>query len=226
MYHQYPEAKDNEKFNNAIKVFNDNQKIKDAVKKKIRVNNIAKGIKNAYPTAGEFVDFINTVISELTTKEQEREEYKQIKQGTASIGETDYWMIPCHTFKEAHDAAFKYVGNLPRLTKEEITNKYGIETPRPGSFYSTNKTPEEFLEFMKTEDNFFMTPSWCNTADDYYFNEKYNLTTKPHENPKCYIFISKKYPNVRFCVTLKKEKEKVADIKGEEIEISIKETKL
>ena len=227
MYHQYPEAKDNEKFNNAIKVFNNNQKIKEVVKKKISLNgNIAKSIKNAYPTAGEFVELINTVINELTTKEEEREEYNQIKQGTASIGETDYWLIPCHTFEEAHEAAFKYAGNLPRLTKEEITNKYGIETPRPASFYNTNKTPEEFLEYMKNEDKFFMAPSWCISADDYYFNERYNLTTKPHENPKCYIFISKKYPNVRFCVTLKKEKEKVADIKGGEIEVSIKETKL
>ena len=220
MYHQYPEAKDNEKFNNAIKLFNDNQKIKEAVKKKINVNNIAKGIKNAYPTADKFVEFINTVISELTTKEREREEYKQLKQGTASAGETDYWMIPCHTFKEVHDAAFKYVGNLPRLTKEEITNKYGIVTPKPATFYKTNKTPAEFLEYMKNEDNFFMAPSWCIAANKEFF-EGYELETSENEKPLCYVFISKKYPNVRFCVVLIKEDKPLKEIlQGEKIKIT------
>ena len=203
MYNQYPEAKDNDEVNKAIKTFNTNNKIKDAVKKKINVNgNIAKSIKNVYSTADKFVKFINTVSKELTTKEQEREEYKQLKQGTASMGETDYWLIPCHTFKEAHAAASRYTGDLPRLSKEEITNKYGINTPKQATFYRTGKTPADFLEYLKNEDRFFVAPSWCVAADERYFNVRYNLKTKPDEKAKCYIVISKKYPNVRFCVVL------------------------
>ena len=199
MFKQYPEDVENKDFKAAITAYNSDPKLKEALKHAVKPQgNIAVSIKKQCPTGADFITLINSLISNA----KDKEEYKQLKQGTVSAGETDYWMIPCHTFKEAHDAAFKYAGNLPRLSKEEITNKYGIDTPQPGTFYNTNKTPEEFLEYMKNEDRFFMAPSWCVAADDYYFTERYNLATEPHEKPKCYIIISKKYPNVRFCITL------------------------
>ena len=199
MFKQYPEDVENKDFKAAITAYNSDPKLKEALKHAVKPQgNIAVSIKRRYPTA---VDFVN-LIKSLTDTAKEKEEYKQIKQGTASVGETDYWLIPCHTFKEAHEAAFKYAGNLPRLTKEEITNKYGIVTPKPATYYETDKTPAEFLEYMKNEDRFFMAPSWCVAADDYYFTERYNLETSEDETPLCYVFISKKYPNVRFCIAL------------------------
>ena len=36
MYHQYPEAKDNDDFNNAIKAFNSDPKLKEALKHKVK----------------------------------------------------------------------------------------------------------------------------------------------------------------------------------------------
>ena len=249
MYRLYPKAKDDEKFNNAIKIFNSNENnIKDAVKREIIKSdieikgNIAKAIKDKFPNSSSFVTFIKRLSKKLKRektlsikKQKELEqnkshqlmvkannEYKQIVAGKLNASPTDYWMIPCRTFEELRSATGKYTGKLPKLGKGRITKEYGIITPQPGSSYGTNKTPEEFLEFMKTEDDFFMAPTWCVAANKSYFDD-YKLQTSKDENPRCYVFISKKYPNVRFCVTLKKGNEKIADIKGENIQISTKE---
>ena len=199
MFKQYPEDAENKDFKAAITAYNSDPKLKEALKHAVKPQgNIAVSIKRQYPTGADFVKLINSLISNA----EDKEEYKQIKQGTVSAGETDYWMIPCHTFDETHNAAFKYVGNLPRLTKKEITNKYGIDTPQSGTFYNTNKTPAEFLEYMKNEDKFFMAPSWCIAANNEHFDD-HNLITSKDEKALCYVIISKKYPNVRFCITLK-----------------------
>lgn len=203
MYRLYPEEKENSKFGEAIKVFNSNNKIKEAIKKQVPSGgNLAASIKKQFPIGEDFINLVNDLLSELNEKEKEREEYRNIKQGNFSGSEMDFWLIPCHTFDELHEAAFKYTGNLPRLSNEEITNEYNIKAPKPATKYRTQETPEEFLERMKKEDRFFMTPSWCVAANESYF-ETYNLHTEKNEKPRCYVIISKRYPNVRFCITLK-----------------------
>ena len=204
MFKQYPEDVENKDFKAAIASYNSDPKLKEALKHAIKPQgNIAVSIKSKYPTGADFVKLINSLIKNA----KDREEYKQLKQGTTSVGETDYWMIPCHTFEELRKAAFMYGGNLPRLSNKEIWNEYGIKAPKSATHYETDKTPEEFLEFMKKENRFFMTPSWCIAGSEKgqeYFND-YELTTEKGEKPLCYIFISKKYPNVRFCITLIKD---------------------
>lgn len=201
MYRLYPDGKDNDAFNKAIKDYNSpDNKIKDMVKRKVSINgNVAKSIKELYPTPAKFVEFINS----LTQSIKDKEEYKEIKQGKAKSNSKDFWLIPCHTFEEAHKAASMYSGGLPRLSNKEIEERYGIEAPGEGSQYKTNKTPEEFLEYMKNEKNFFMMPSWCVAAGKGYFNT-YSLKTEPNESPLMIVVISKVYPNVRFAIVLRK----------------------
>ena len=199
MFKQYPEDAENKDFKAAITAYNSDPKLKEALKHAVKPQgNIAVSIKSKYPSGADFVKLIDSLIKNA----KEREEYNQLKKGTSSAGETDFWLIPCHTFEEAHEAAFKYTGKLPILTKKEITNKYGIETPEAATSFKTNQTPAEFLEYMKKEDRFFIVPTWCIAANERYFNKRYKLATNPDEKVKCYIIISKKYPNVRFCITL------------------------
>lgn len=238
MYNLYPKAKNDDEFNKAIKIFNSNEnKIRDAVKKEIITSgieikgNIAKAIKNKCSDAASFISLIKTLSEKLekektasTRKREELEqseshrlkvkrdnEYRRIMSGKLDVPATDYWLIPCHTFEEAHEAASKYAGNLPKLSKEKITEKYGIDTPEAANFFKTKQSPKDFLEFMKNENKFFIVPTWCVAAGAGYFNNTYKLATKPDEKAKCYIIISKKYPNVRFCLTLKGKKAVLKD---------------
>lgn len=203
MYRLYPDAKDDSSFNNAIKDYNSSDnKIKELVKRKISINgNVAKSIKELYPNAEDFVKFIDS----LTQSIKDKEEYKEIKKGNAKSNSKDFWLIPCHTSEEAHKAASMYSGGLPRLSNEEIEKEYGIKAPKSATMYKTDKTPEEFLEIMKNEKRFFMTPSWCVAGSEngsYYF-DRYQLNTKQNEPAKMYVIISKAFPNVRFAITLK-----------------------
>ena len=196
MFKQYPEDVENKDFKAAIASYNSDPKLKEALKHTIKPQgNIAVSIKRQCPTGADFVKLIDSLIKNA----KDKQEYKQLKQGTVSAGETDYWMIPCHTFKELHEAAFKYTGNLPRLSNDEIESKYNIAVPEEATHYETSDSPAEFLEKMKNQNRFFMAPSWCVAANKDYFDD-YELETSKNEQPLCYVFISKKYPNVRFYV--------------------------
>ena len=196
MFKQYPNDKENPKFIKAINDYNSDPKLKEALKHIVKPQgNIAVSVKKQYPTGTDFVNLINSLIK----KAKDRQEYKEIKKDSSDVNEADYWIIPCHTFEELHKAAFMYGGNLPRLNNEEISKQYEIEVPEEGTYYETEDTPEEFLNYMKEEDRFFMAPSWCVAANKEYF-DGYKLKTEKTEKPLCYVFISKKYPNVRFCV--------------------------
>lgn len=198
MYRLYPEEKENPKFKAAIERYNSDPKLKEALKRAIKPQgNIAVSIKKQYPSGIKFINLIDSLIK----KEEEKQEYREIKKGNSNVNETDYWIIPCRTFKEAHAAAFKYAGNLPRLSNDEIKRKYNILVPEEATYYETSDSPAKFLKKMKNENRFFMTPSWCVAANQDYF-DTYKLKTSEDENPLCYVFISKKYPNVRFCVVL------------------------
>lgn len=126
----------------------------------------------------------------------------------------DFFVYPCHTFEEAHSAAFSHTGSLERLSNNKIKKKYKINVPEPANYYKTNKTPAEFLDFLKSAP-FFMSPSWCVTANKNHW-DVYNLSTEKNEQPKCYIIISKAYPNVRFCIVLNEER-KVCNIGSDSV---------
>lgn len=71
MYRQYPEDKDNDDFNNAIKAFNSDPKLKEALKHKVKPQgNIAVSIKRQYPTGADFIKLINSLISNAKDKEE------------------------------------------------------------------------------------------------------------------------------------------------------------
>lgn len=193
----------NHKVLTAIQIFNGNNLIKDKVKQDLKnPPNIAQALVKSFPDPQDLVNYINNVQQNFAEKEQQNKEKKQRKEQAAAISD-DLFIYPCHTFKEAHSAAFSHTGSLKRLSNSQIKNKYGIDVPEPARFYETDKSPAEFLEFMKTAP-FFMNPSWCVTANKDYWDE-YELSTEKKESPKCYIIISKQYPNVRFCITLDEE---------------------
>lgn len=195
----------NHKVLTAIQIFNGNNLIKDKVKQDLKnPPNIAQALVKSFPDPQDLVNYINNVQQEFVEKEQQNKEKKQRKEQAAVVSE-DLFVYPCHTFKEAHSAAFSHTGSLKRLSNSQIKNKYGIDVPEPARFYKTDKSPAEFLEFMKTAP-FFMNPSWCVAANEDYWDE-YDLSTEKKESPKCYIIISKQYPNVRFCITLEKKNE-------------------
>lgn len=198
MFNQYPEDKENPKFKEAISAYNSNPKIKEVLKRIVKPQgNIAVSIKKQYPTG---TDFIN-LIADIVEKEKDRELYNSAKAGNYQGDVKDFWLIPCRTFEDVHDTIYKYTGKLPRLTNEEIKAKYNVNTPPPAEFYKTDKSPEEFLEMMKKENRFYIRPSWCIAYGRQYFN-LYHLKTNADEKPRCYVLISKVYPNIRFCITL------------------------
>lgn len=198
MFNQYPDDKENPKFKNAISTYNSNPKIKEALKRIVKPQgNIALSIKKQYPTG---TDFIN-LISDIVKKEEDRELYNSAKAGNYQGDVKDFWLIPCRTFEDVHNTIYKYTGKLPRLTNNEIKAKYNEKTPEAAEFYETDKSPEEFLEIMKKEDRFYMRPSWCIAYGKHHFDH-YHLETTEGEKPKCYVLISKAYPNVRFCISL------------------------
>lgn len=193
----------NHKVLTAIQIFNGNNLIKDKVKQDLKnPPNIAQALVKSFPDPQDLVNYINNVQQNFAEKEQQNKEKKQRKEQAAAISD-DLFIYPCHTFKEAHSAAFSHTGSLKRLSNSQIKNKYGIDVPEPATFYKTDKSPAEFLEFMKTAP-FFMNPSWCVAANEDYWDE-YELSTEKKESPKCYIIISKQYPNVRFCITFEKK---------------------
>lgn len=114
----------------------------------------------------------------------------------------DFYVYACRTFEKAQRIAqFYHTGSLPKLSNEEIHEKYNVNVPKPATHYDTDKTPAEFLEEMKSAP-YFMNPSWCICANkDRYWEDMYNIDPSTNSEPaRCYIVISKKWPNVRFCI--------------------------
>ena len=100
MYTLYPKAKDDDKFNNAIKIFNSNEnKIKDAVKKELKDSsikiegNIANAIKNKCPNDASFITFIKSLSEKLKKEREEstrkREELEQSKSHRLKVKAND-----------------------------------------------------------------------------------------------------------------------------------------
>lgn len=190
----------NQKVLAAIQLFNNNNLIKNKVKQDLKnPPNIAQALVKTFPNPSDLINYISGVQQGFAEKERQNAEKKQ-RTYAASTASDDFFIYPCHTFEEAHSAAFSHTGNLERLSNKEIKKKYGVNVPEPATFYKTDKSPSEFLEFMKSAP-FFMNPTWCITADKDNW-DVYCLTTEKEERPRCYIIISKHYPNVRFCIAL------------------------
>ena len=207
-------------FDNAIKTFNNNQQVKNTIKKEIEPGGYLAGqIKKKYKTKKKFVDAISDLLDKFNKgvekgkskdydgKNEVSQEYAEIQKAIKAgeepdVDDKDFWVIPCRTYKQLHSVAQKYTGILPMLSRDEIQSEYDINVPEKASYYETSKTPEQFLEYMKNQTNFFMDPSWCIVKNEDFF-DRYGLKARENEKPKCYVFISKKYPNVRFCLTLK-----------------------
>lgn len=194
--------------------------IKDKVKKDLKnPPNIAIALVNSFPNPQDLIEYINGVQQSFVEKDQQNKERKQRKEQAEKVS-GDFYVYPCHTFEEAHSASFSHTGSLERLSNEEIKKKYKIEVPEPASHYSTTKSPAEMLEFMKSVP-FFMNPSWCITAGERWWNS-YKLSTSKDEIPKCYIIISKAYPNIRFCIVLEDNDTHIDKMTDESITISKK----
>ena len=245
MYRLYPEQKDNMDFKDAITFFNTHKQVKDGIKKMIKDDeniessgNLADDIKKKFDTGEKFIAAVTNLLDVLNTsiekgkkksygwKKQIGQEYAKILQAVKAgqepdVDDTDFWLIPCRTYEELHGVSQKYTGILPILSRDKIESEYGVEVPKEATHYKTSRTPEWFLEYMKKQTNFFMDPSWCVAKNERYFNG-YKLETPKDEKPRCYVLISKKYPNVRFCITLRTEEKALKEIfyKEEKIKVS------
>lgn len=122
----------------------------------------------SFPNPQDLIEYIVGVQQSFVEKDQQNKEKKQRKEQAEKVS-GDFYVYPCHTFEEAHSAAFSHIGSLERLSNGEIKKKYKIKVPVPASFYRTTKSPAEMLEFMKTAP-FFMSPSWCVTANKDHWN--------------------------------------------------------
>lgn len=67
--------------------------------------------------------------------------------------------------------------------------------------YETKLSDEDFINIYKTAP-FFIRPTWCisGTVHGKKSFVNHDIETKGTEVAKCYIIISKEYPNLRFCV--------------------------
>lgn len=219
MYRVYSkdEETNDEDFDNAIKTFNNNQQVKDGIKKMIEPGGYLAGqIKKKFTSRKEFVDAVSKLLDEFNKglekgenknydgKNEIGQEYAEIQQAIkdgkkTNVSETDFWLIPCRTYEQVHSVAQKYTGNLPILSRDEIKKRYDVLVPGDAQHYDDKMTPEEFFEWAKNEDKFFMDPSWCVAKDKNWF-DSYDLEVGDDEWPKCYVVISKLYPNLRFCI--------------------------
>lgn len=237
MYKAYPEEKNNMTFNDAIKFFNTHAEVKNGIKKMVEPGgNLAVQIKKRFKTGQEFIDVVFALIDKLNKsvekgqsknyawKNEIGKEYneiqREIKSGkTPNVSENDFWVIPCRTYEELHSVTQKYTGNLPVMSRDEIKKRYNIEVPEDAQHYDDEMTPEEFFEWAKNEDRFFMDPSWCIAKNESYF-DGYHLSVYKEELPRCYVIISKLYPNLRFCIQMKgKPSFETYFIEGDDIKI-------
>ena len=219
MYRVYSkdEKTNDANFDNAIKTFNNNQYVKNAIKKMFKPGGYLAGqIKEKFKTKQEFVDAVSELLDEFNKgvekgknknydgKNEVSQEYIEIQQAIKDgkdpdVSETDFWVIPCRTYEQVHSVAQKYTGNLPILSRKEIKERYGVEVPINVQQYNKKMLPIECFEWLKYEDRFFMDPSWCVAKDKSWFSS-YDLEVGDDEQPKCYVVISKLYPNLRFCI--------------------------
>ena len=186
----------------AFEMFSKNPNIKRIIKSQLGTVNgsIEKAIATKFQSPEDFINAVDAASQQDKASAQKGQAKEQMNKNISANENNGYWLIPCKTFEEAKRAAQMHKGNLPTLSFDKLRNEYGINAPKPAEHYETHKSPAEFLEFMKSA-KFFMSPSWCIAADKTYWNE-YELNCEPDESPRCWIIISKKWPNVRFCITL------------------------
>lgn len=232
MYKAYPEEKNNTLFDDAINFYNKFPEVKNGIKKMVKVDgNLAKNIKEKFKTGQEFIDAVLDLTSQLDKSKKEnakrdeiKREYKQIQKDAKSNKtqkqfENDFWLFPCKTYKELHTIICKYIGQLPMLSRKMIKAKYNVEVPEKGRCYDCDMSPKEFFEWAKNEDRFFMDPSWCTAKNERFF-KRYDLEVEENENAKCYVVISKLYPNLRFCISKGAGDDKMIFLDGDEITIT------
>lgn len=192
----------NENLKNAYNTFSKNPNIKRIIKNELGTINgsIEKAIALKYIEPEDFIKAVEAA-SQENTKSLEKGQAKENMNKNITANENNgYWLIPCRSFSEVKRAAQMNKGDLPVYSFDVLRNKFGIEAPKPATHYKTDKSPAEMLEFMKTAP-FFMSPSWCIAANKDYWDE-YRLDPDKDKNPKCYVIISKQWPNVRFCIAL------------------------
>lgn len=192
----------NENLKNAYNTFSKNPNIKRIIKNELGTINgsIEKAIALKYIEPEDFIKAVEAASQENTRSVEKGQAKENMNKNITANENKGYWLIPCRSFSELKRAAQMNKGDLPVYSFDTLRNKFGIEAPKPGTYYETDKSPAEMLEFMKTAP-FFMSPSWCIAAKEGYWDD-YRLNPDKDKNPKCYVIISKQWPNVRFCIAL------------------------